>query len=125
MVVVKITTGIKEFFMSHFEDYTVSELKEMPTLSQGQFANLKVDNGALRYWLTRMSPEDGQKFPVEVEKYNRKLGRWENVHEYGDWDEWREEEEPEEEEEPINEDDEPQEGDYTSEDHCKWYQYGK
>ena len=69
--------------MKHLEVYTPEELAEMPTLSQGHFANLKVDTGQLRYWLSRMTKEDGEKNAVQVEFYNQKLGSWKEIHAYG------------------------------------------
>ncbi len=65
------------------KEYSVSELKKKKTLAVGQDANLKVDNGTLRYWLSRCGPEDGAEYPVTVEKLEK--GRWVVVHQYGSW----------------------------------------
>jgi hypothetical protein len=39
--------------------YTAEQLREMPTLAQGQFADLKYDHGGRRVWLSRMKVQDG------------------------------------------------------------------
>ncbi len=43
-------------------------LKDLPTLAQGQCADLKVDDGERRVWVSRMTPEDGETQPVQVER---------------------------------------------------------
>jgi len=48
--------------------YTQQELAAMPTLHQGHFANLKVDTGEIRIWLSRCTIADGELDPVSVEK---------------------------------------------------------
>ena len=67
--------------MARNERFTVEELHEMPTLHQGHFGNLKFDDGKVRYWLSRMTKADGEKFPVQVERLQN--GNWVTVHEYG------------------------------------------
>jgi hypothetical protein len=57
--------------------YEYEELRAMPTLHQGYAANLKVDNGTLRIWLSRMSLADGELHPIQVERLVN--GRWEDV----------------------------------------------
>ena len=47
--------------------YTYSELTAMPTLRSGHFANLKVDTGEIRIWVSRCSLADGELDPVQVE----------------------------------------------------------
>ena len=65
--------------------YTKSELEAMPTISSGHFENLKVegevDGIPTRWWLTRMTVEDGETHAVHVEQLVD--GRWQNVHKYG------------------------------------------
>jgi hypothetical protein len=65
--------------------YTKSELEAMPTISQGQVENLKVEGEVegipTRWWLTRMTVEDGEKHAVHVEQLID--GRWQEVHTYG------------------------------------------
>lgn len=71
-----------------------------PTQASGQAEDLKVDEGGVRWWLSRCGPEDGQDFPIGVEVCIR--GNWREVHRYGDWDEWerhRDDDEPEEDDE--------------------------
>lgn len=47
---------------------TYDELLAMPTLEQGHFANLKIDTGTLRVWVSRMTIADGELDPVQVER---------------------------------------------------------
>jgi len=49
--------------------YTYDELLAMPTLHSGHFANLKVDTGKIRIWVSRMTMEDGEIDPVQVERF--------------------------------------------------------
>lgn len=102
------------------EKYSVEDLAAMPTISQGQADDLKYQHLNVRWWLARCGEEDGQEYPIMVEI--EVMGRWEEVHKYGDWDQWRDIKDDDEEESQAEE---PEEGDYTSTDHCKWYQYGK
>jgi uncharacterized Zn finger protein len=62
--------------------YTTKELKSMPTLAVGQVADLKIDDGNVRVWLSRCVVEDG-------EPYNNKItidhfidNCWKTVEEY-------------------------------------------
>jgi hypothetical protein len=87
-------------------DYRGEELEAMPTLSQGQFSNLKEEitlnldqfpdtigdieltkpaGPHIRVWLSRMTREDGDEFDnaVEIEIYNIDEGRWEEYRRYG------------------------------------------
>ena len=86
-------------------DYRAEELEAMPTISQGQFSNLKEeitlnldqfpdrlgdfeltkpDGPHLRVWHSRMTREDGDEFDnaVEIEIYNLDEGRWEEYRRY-------------------------------------------
>jgi len=54
--------------------YTYGELERMPTLAQGQAADLKVDTGTIRIWLSRCSIADGELDPMQVEQLED--GRW-------------------------------------------------
>lgn len=51
-------------------------LELLPTISQSQTSDLKVDTGSVRVWLSRLTIEDGAPFDrtVEVEALSR--GRW-------------------------------------------------
>lgn len=53
------------------------DLKEMPTLHVGQYADLKIDTGTMRVWVSRMRIHDGETQPVQVERLRD--GRWEDV----------------------------------------------
>jgi hypothetical protein len=66
----------------HYEEYTVSELERMPTIISGHMEDLKHDDGKVRYWLSRMSAEDGEEYAIYVEELQN--GRWVDVHQYGD-----------------------------------------
>ncbi len=66
----------------YYERFTVEELTAMETISSGHMHNLKYDDGEVRYWLSRMTIEDGETFAVYVEKFYD--GRWQDVHQYGE-----------------------------------------
>ena len=57
--------------------YTYDELVDMPTISTGHTADLEVDTGTLRIWVSRMGIEDGELDPVQVEALRD--GRWVDV----------------------------------------------
>ena len=57
--------------------FTIGELESMPTLCSGHTADLKIDTGVTRVWLSRMGPEDGEAQPVQVERLVD--GRWVDV----------------------------------------------
>ena len=63
---------------------TLSELESLPTLSQGQADDLKIDDGNTRVWLSRMSIEDGMPYnnQVSIEELNYAKGCWEVVKTY-------------------------------------------
>lgn len=54
--------------------YTRKELENLPTLAQGQVADLKIDNGKYRIWLCRVTGT------ITHEAYIN--GKWEIVHSY-------------------------------------------
>ena len=58
------------------------DLKDMPTLHVGQYADLKIDTGTTRVWVSRVRLHDGETQPVQVEKLRN--GRWEDVTENPD-----------------------------------------
>lgn len=59
-------------------EFSVTDLKDMPTIRQGLDADLKWENGITRVWLMRVGPEDGYDGPaVVVEHY--KDGRWQEA----------------------------------------------
>lgn len=64
--------------------YTAEELEAMPTLSESQTDDLKVDTGQIRVWLCRCGVDDGMPYndQVTVEMLNPKNYRWETVDEY-------------------------------------------
>lgn len=55
----------------------MTDLDAMPTLHQGQYADLKIDTGTMRVWRSRMRISDGESFPVQIERLVN--GRWEDV----------------------------------------------
>lgn len=65
-----------------FTEYTLKQLQGMPTISQAQTSDLKVDHGHIRQWLSRCTTADGEPYDhkVTIEHLNR--GRWEVVHTY-------------------------------------------
>ena len=48
------------------QKYTLNELEAMPTLSQGQTDDLKVEKENVRVWLSRMTIADGMPYNNEV-----------------------------------------------------------
>ena len=74
----------KRFISNH--RYTKNELDSMPTLSQGQFSNLKVEdlnnNPPVRVWLSRMHVEDGMPYDNAVEVEHCIDGCWIEVERY-------------------------------------------
>jgi hypothetical protein len=57
--------------------YEPHELRDLPTLAQGQCADLKIESPTWRVWLSRMTPADGETRPVQYEKLTD--GRWLSV----------------------------------------------
>lgn len=68
--------------------YPPKALASLPTLAQGQAADLKVESKwydePIRYWLNRVGPEDGAEFPVEVEAFDGH--KWIHIGGYGSFD---------------------------------------
>ena len=67
-----------EYSTNPSEDMTIYSpgfLADLPTLSQGQADDLKIDSGCRRYWLARCGPEDGEQWQVHVE--DQRNGVWE------------------------------------------------
>ena len=65
--------------------YTAKELEKMPTISEGQADDLKVEKKSkYRIWLSRMTIEDGMPYNNQVteEKFDSKSGSWKTVREY-------------------------------------------
>lgn len=62
--------------------YTLEELEEMPTISQGQFDNLKYDDGKVRVWLSRMTRADGANYDKQVTVEHLQNGCWVTVESY-------------------------------------------
>ena len=63
--------------------YTLRELEQLETISQGQTDNLKIKTEDTKVWLSRMTVEDGMAYNnmVTIEKLT-KDGRWEIIEEY-------------------------------------------
>ena len=64
--------------------YTAKELEKLPTISEGQADDLKVEVGGKRIWLSRMTKEDGMPYNNQVteEKFDSKSGSWKTVRVY-------------------------------------------
>ena len=62
--------------------YTANELEKLPTISQGQFDNLKIETEDTRVWLSRMTIDDGMPYnnAITIEKLEE--GRWIIIEEY-------------------------------------------
>jgi len=56
---------------------TYLELEVMPTLAVGQAANLKIDTGTMRVWVSRCGLRDGETHPVQVERLVD--GKWVDI----------------------------------------------
>lgn len=56
---------------------TYLELEQLPTLAVGQAANLKIDTGTMRVWVSRCGTRDGEQYPVQVERLID--GRWVDI----------------------------------------------
>ena len=54
-------------------EWSASELVEMPTIHQGQCCDCKIDAGGVRVWICRVLGG------VKVEQYKKSTGRWETV----------------------------------------------
>lgn len=65
-------------------DYTAGELENEPTLTQGQDADLKVNDTTwrLRVWLCRGDTADGHPWENTIEVEVEILGRWVTVARY-------------------------------------------
>ena len=61
------------------EVYTLAELEALPTLSEGQADDLKVDSGTIRIWLSRCGVEDGEPCDNKVTIEEYRDGRWVEV----------------------------------------------
>jgi hypothetical protein len=62
--------------------YTAAELRDLPTLSQGQADDLKVQDGKIRVWLSRMTVEDGMPYDDQITIEQLVNGRWITIEEY-------------------------------------------
>lgn len=49
-------------------------VRELPTINQGHYSDLKIDTGEVRVWASRMMLADGETEPVQIEKLVN--GRW-------------------------------------------------
>ncbi len=62
--------------------YTAKELKKLPTISSGQFDNLKIDDGRNRIWLCRCGIADGMPYNNQITHEKLIDGRWEEMEKY-------------------------------------------
>lgn len=62
--------------------YTASELDDMETIHSGQYDNLKIDTGAKRVWLSRLTVADGQPYDNQITVERLVDGRWVTAEEY-------------------------------------------
>lgn len=62
--------------------YTADELRDLPTLAQGQADDLKVHDGHIKVWLSRMTVEDGMPYNDQITVEHLIGGRWITVDEY-------------------------------------------
>lgn len=62
--------------------YTADELRDLPTIEQGQADDLKVRDGDTKVWLSRMTVEDGMPYNDQVTIERLVDGRWITIDEY-------------------------------------------
>lgn len=62
--------------------FTLTELEKLPTLHQGHFDNLKIKDGNVRVWLSRMTVADGMEYNNQVTVENLINGNWVTVAKY-------------------------------------------
>lgn len=68
--------GYMEGAVAPGEVYSLDELEDLPTLSEGQADDLKIDTGDVRIWLSRMTAEDGEPCDNKVTIEERRRGSW-------------------------------------------------
>ena len=64
------------------KNYTLKELEELETISQGQADDLKIEDGNIRVWLSRMTIEDGMPYNNQVSIEKLQNGAWKIIDEY-------------------------------------------
>ena len=62
--------------------YSKKEIEALPTMSVGQEADLKIDTGKMRVWLSRCTVADGMPYNNQVTVEKLKDGRWLTLEEY-------------------------------------------
>lgn len=62
--------------------FTLRQMEAFQTLSQGQYANLKVNGPTLRVWLARVGKDDGAPYDNGVTVERLINGKWTIVDEY-------------------------------------------
>lgn len=61
--------------------YSPTYLSGLVTLRSGHWANLKLETGGLRYWLSRVAQEEPEGWQVMVERFGQG-GSWEDILRY-------------------------------------------
>jgi hypothetical protein len=62
--------------------YTADQLRDLPTIEQGQADDLKIKSDTVKVWLSRMTVEDGMPYDDQVTIEHLIGGRWVTVEEY-------------------------------------------
>lgn len=62
--------------------FSLTELLTLPTLSQGQFDDLKIEKGVTRVWLSRMTKADGMPYNNQVTVERIVNGNWKQLQQY-------------------------------------------
>ena len=62
--------------------FTATMLRTFPRISSGQFANLHIDTGKSRVWLSRTTVEDGAPYNNQIIEETLRGGRWVTTAEY-------------------------------------------
>lgn len=68
--------------MNNPYNYTLAYLESFPTIRSAHFDNLKIDDGAVRVWLSRCGVADGLKYDNGVTIEVLQDGAWKKVQEY-------------------------------------------
>lgn len=75
--------------MSITDLFSLSRLRAMPTLCEGQAEDLKFEGPGLRVWLSRCTRHDGEPYDnrVAIEVFDEQRRRWVTLHQFEATDE--------------------------------------
>jgi len=67
---------------NHCHEFTADALKQLPTIKEGHFDNLKMEKNGVQYWLSRMTVADGAPYDNQVTVMFRQNGKWKTGKKY-------------------------------------------